>query len=330
MSKTPVSAAPHNSPRRPARLPTHPKCTRRGYVLLVTLVLLALVSLSLVGITRLSLARAAEARRAGRELQQRWGTLSLRHAVLPRAEAVLALEGARQRRPVVTARRGVTLGGITFGLVLSDEQAKANAGALLAAQNGPSSEDGARRTLRELLVGSPLATRLRLRPVALEDAGEGLGGIGSLSQIFENFDPSQFLPDGPEREGDLRRAPCDLVTCWGDGRLNVWRVPEPTLRALAVPALSLTQVQKLIGLRDQTLRAGGREPTVPPTLDSLLDRVDLTDEQRADADRLLRDGSACHGLWIVAESGPQIWYTLAVQEGVAEGAGRRRTHLFEW
>lgn len=319
---------------------------RSGYILLVTLVLLALVSLSLVGITRLSLARAAAAQRAGRDLQRRWGTLSLCRAALEDAEATLAAEGDKGGRPVVSVVREKRLGGIAFQLLIGDEQAKANANALLAARPGPSARGDAERALRELVAGSPAASRsLRLRPVP----GGELAGIGSPSQVFDDFDPAAFLPDlgagGASLAGDGGGSAADAVTCWGDGRLNVWRATGPTLRAVASPPLTAAQVRKLVEARDAMLDGWRRDsakghgegddersapPPPPPTLAALLGRLDMTDRQRNGVARRLRDGSACHGVWVVARAGPQVWYTLAVREDSPDADGRGVTRTFEW
>ena len=73
------------SPRRRGRRSTR----RRGFVLLMVLVLIAIAAMILAGIARHSLGLALEASDARQSLQDRWATVSLERAVLGRVDKIL-------------------------------------------------------------------------------------------------------------------------------------------------------------------------------------------------------------------------------------------------
>src|SRR4051812_5359020 len=101
----------------------------RGYVLLLTLLMLAVAAAALAGACRTALRKAVLAARAQEDLQRRWGVVSCRAALLPKAERVLA---SSPDRTAAEARLDVTLGGRPITLVFGDEQAKANVSLLYA------------------------------------------------------------------------------------------------------------------------------------------------------------------------------------------------------
>lgn len=95
---------------------------RRGYVLLIVLMVLAIAGAVLAGVCRMSLERALFAERAQADLQRRWGVLTCRTVLLPKAEAALSSSGSHASE----VRGNLHLGGQAFSLVFGDEQAKAN------------------------------------------------------------------------------------------------------------------------------------------------------------------------------------------------------------
>src|SRR5690606_29363150 len=140
----------------------HPQ---RGFLLVMALVVLALLAVLLLSLSRKSGARAVEARDAAVELQRRWGEVSLAHALLPQAEALLSesnLDRADQGQPPTHQRRDVlVLGGIDFAFILADEQAKANINTLVTVH-----DDRADAAVRALLPSVVPGSRVELRPDA--------------------------------------------------------------------------------------------------------------------------------------------------------------------
>src|SRR3954469_11264965 len=108
--------------RRSANPSVRPR--RRGYALLMVLLVLALAAAALAGVCRLSLEKAVRASRAAEDLQRRWGVITCRSVLLPRAEDVLS--AAQADGPTAETRREIRLGDLSFTLVFGDEQAKAN------------------------------------------------------------------------------------------------------------------------------------------------------------------------------------------------------------
>lgn len=281
---------------------------QRGYVLLVTLILVAIAGIALVGTSRAALRQEAGAIEGERELQRRWGTLSCRRVLLPTIERILKSEENRQATPVIALRRSITLGDCRVDLILADEQAKVNVNTLLAMGD----ERDAETRLRSLLSGSGMTTHIRLRPQGGGADHLSSPSVGSFGQVFD-------LPPSSGKLMDGRDPVADTVTCWDDGRLNFRRATERALRQVCVPALDLGQIGQIIGLRTDS-------PKLP--LAAVLDQLQLTRERRAAAEALLTDGSGSHSLWILAHDGGRVGYELSVQEQDTEGRNVVRTFGF--
>lgn len=279
----------------------------RGYVLVVTLILLAIVSIAMVGASRAALLRATNAIEGQRELQHRWGTLSCQRVFLPMTENILHAQEMVQRKPTPVVCQSIMLGDQTFDLVFADEQAKVSVNAIL----NQSDRAGAESKLRRLLAGTGLATHVLLRPIS-SDASNSSPLIGSFGQIFDDPPPAAVLLKQPD--GIAQR-----VTCWGDGKLNFHRASQESLRELCVPALDLTQIRQLITLQN--------DPHVPD-VSALLDRLQLTAERRQQAEALLSSQSNCHSLWVLSHAVQRTYYHLGVEEVGEDGQSATRPWEF--
>src|SRR5947207_1190676 len=82
---------------------------RRGYVLIVTLALLVLSATVMVGVGRMALRETILARHAQDDLQQRWGVISIRIAIMPFAEQILQTAEAIQKRPMPSVSSHIML-----------------------------------------------------------------------------------------------------------------------------------------------------------------------------------------------------------------------------
>lgn len=275
------------------------RATRRGYALLLTLLLLALVATGLAGVTRLGLRRAAAAGEAVETLQRRWTLLSASATLLPLAEDVLKQNGARSKRLDSMAAVSLVLGGQPIDLVLSDEQAKVNANTMLDRLGLPDAE----RFVRMLVRGNGAVAQVRLSPL---QASEGPGGAGAPERLFRTLD--QVFPSDDPSEWLASRSPIAQVTCWGDGKLNVRRASREALRALCTPELDLRQIELLLSLRQQSPEQ---------SIDQLLSALQPTEEQAAAARAMLTDKSVCHSLWVTVRGSRRRWDQLFVADGVA-------------
>lgn len=275
--------------------------TERGYILLVTLMLLALASLALLAVTRASLARSADTREAERHLQERWSTLSCSRSLLPRAEAVLAAAEATSHVPIVSVRKTLQLNAMPVELVFGDESAKANVNSLL--ERG---REDATVAARQLLSGTGLAGRLELRPERLL-----AGRVGSLVEVFGNVRPEELL--------DGRQPASDRLSAWGDGRINAYRASPDVLKAVLSPTLNVSHLTQIAALRSATPR---------PSLSTMLGQLELTAPQRQFAEARLAGDSTCHSLWVITTEPRRRAHRLIVYDGSAPPA--RRTHTFEW
>ena len=110
--------------------------SHRGYVLIAVIAVLVLVITVLATLTRISLRRALAAADARVRFQQRVASQSIERVVLPKASGVFSFlqEQAEQERqrtgqnvPVPRLlRSAVTMSGVTYDVVIADEDAKLN------------------------------------------------------------------------------------------------------------------------------------------------------------------------------------------------------------
>jgi hypothetical protein len=277
----------------------------RGYVLLVTLLLLAVVAATLATLSRASLGRSSRASDAEEELQRRWGMLSCEATILPQAEPWLTRQEQGQQ-PVATLGATIRLGGQTFQLILADEQGKANLNALYAWRGRARTQRTASRLVR--IAASPLPVSLRtlaLPSQPRDQENQPMQPIGSFTQVFSRVQPSSLIA-----RSETRPAIADLITLWGDGRLNFERTSLAVLKEACQGVLTSIDLEKLSRLRTENPGLTGVE---------VLTLLDLSDEAWGElAEHLLTDESACHSLWIVATSRrgdvDRSFYRLTVEE----------------
>jgi len=276
-----------------------------GYALLMVLLVLVVAAAVLSAAARRCADSAVRAYAAQRNLQVHWGALGCRATVLPMAEELLDASATPTEPIIQEARRAVVLGGMRFNLIVSDEQAKANAGALAALYG----DDGLKKAVRKLQAGGRGSLEVRLRPVETSEAAlERPVRYASLDQVFVLAHPSQWI--GPEA-GDgavVRRR----LTCWGPGRINLKRAEVVTLREALGGALTESQLASLDDIRRREPEAG---------VQKILSQLQLTRQQLETVGGAATDRSACHSLWICVEDRTRRWYRLFVEE--ADGASER-------
>jgi hypothetical protein len=294
-----------------------------GFALLMTLVLVLLAGVALVGLARFSAARAVASQAAVERLQRRWAVESCRATLLGRVEDVfkeaerLVAEGPpsqrRRRQPAAELRVPCRLAGIRYELVLTDEQAKLNVNRLLADTSATKAEGIVADLMAAAGVPPDRRSPVRLRPLAFRDSdADGNGASRSLvsyGQVFEGARAEGLAGDG--RSCGL----AGVVTCWGDGKVNLRRACDEVIRRTCRGTLGQQAVGALLAARR-------RDPYRP--LREILNELDGIDaRQKRSVSKVLTSRSSCHGLWVIARGARRSWYTLAV----ASGVGRRE---FEW
>ena len=278
--------------------------TQRGYVLILTLVVLAIAGTLLAAACRASLRKALLAARAERELQARWGMLSCRAALLPQAERVFE----EQEEPVTTIRREIRLGSQRFVLVFGDEQAKANVNTLW---RGGRAE--AERAVRALTQAAGVNHQIELRPAITSRTADAAPDdeppppFIALGQVFGDMRPEELA--GINRDA---RSAVQNLTCWGDGTLNFTRASRAALVAVCGQHLGGADVEKLLKFRAEQPESGSADA---------LDQLNLPEERRTAIEDLLSDSSTCYSLWIIASPGNAARYELSVIDALSDSDG---------
>lgn len=284
---------------------------RRGFALVMTIVLIAIAGLVLAAIARHSLAIAAEALAAEEELQQRWAALSCQRAILPRAERLLARKESQTResggdpRDARRLAATVRLGTITAKLILADENAKASLNAL--AGDG----DEVSRAIEQLADAGEL--EVRLRPYRRKAESEGSLAFDSWGQVFA-LDRAQ--------SGGVSQSLCAAtaeVTCWGDGRLNLRRASDEAVQRICRTQTSPTVVRRLLEERAKS---------ADWDLARLLKSLQLAEGDHRRLHAVLTDSSHCYSLWVLATTAqcPEAWFFVAR----SHGAGTPHISSFTW
>jgi len=308
---------------------------RRGFALVMVLLVLVLAGAALAASARRSCDRALAAVEATEQVQLKWAMLSARAVGMAGAETWLTETAEEAEAPVTVARRRVTLGGLQLDLVAADEQAKANVNLLSArgGDGGGRGNSGGDADLADALRGlqgrERRALLVQLRPQTPRE-----GVISALARRYESFDqvfaaaePSALVDAGGEDP-----CPTDRITCWGNGRVNVRRADREVMRYALAGLVTETELDAMCRLRLE--RPGC-------AADEMLAALELPDARLAPLAKAVTDTSLCHSLWIVARPVPgtgaaganrrsgRAWHRLfVVQRGDAENDAGEWT--FQW
>lgn len=304
---------------------------RDGYVLVLVLVILMIASVAMVRIAGESLARNSQALESADALQAKWGRISCERAVLPRADTLFAswestsnsagnflmesssIETSFSVPPGQSAGRNprsqqgnvmrttLRLGGQSFHLLLSDENAKANLRQIALSSGGTAVD----RVLRSLV---PPRYYLMVR-----NQQGVVAGVDAWGQLFDLA--KLRATDG----GDRALAEMTLrISIWGNGRLNVHRADEHVIRSLCRTLIPAGTADRLI----ETLQES------PNTeVEIVLERAIQNTEDRAQLREWLSDSSACYSMWTEATTtAGQRSLSFAVR--TVDDAGRVSAHRF--
>ena len=287
-----------------------------GFALLLVLLVLAVAGTVLAAAARRSGLEALRAHSAQRDLQLRWGALSCRATVLPRASEILDERATTVDPIILEARAEVTLGGIRFAMIVADELGKANAN-FLADRRGQVALSLALRNL-QLLDKEPIPVEPRPSAAAIAQGSTIPIRYYSFDQLLELDSPEQLVGDADGEDGSaLRRT----LTCWGNGSLNVRRADVPAMRAVLGDIMSDSQLAALDDLRRSSPNL------LPPEMWPYLG---MTQAQARQANQRVIPTSNCYSLWVIVEDRTRNWYRFYVQDESKPAADDRGELSFAW
>lgn len=283
--------------------------TKPGFILLMVLAVLAVGGTMLAIAARRCGQDAIRAGAAQRDLQVRWGQVSCQATLLPVAGQLLQ-EQDDQRQPNCPAacevRQSVTLGELTFTLIVGDENAKANVN-VLNNQTGGENTLAAQAALRDSLAKlqaddlRPLPAQLRpLDDSALDDSPRPIR-YPTYDRVLALNHPFDLAGNSEDEGAAIRRR----MTCWGSGQLNLRRAELPAMQAVLGPYLNNAQM----ALLDQA-RAAPKS-----NVQTSLSQLQLTKSQMERVSPLVTDASDSCTLWIIAQGRNRSWYRLCVIDG---------------
>lgn len=255
---------------------------RRGFVLLMSLVLILLVGVLLVGLARHSLLLSTESQEAAADLQRRWGVVYLSRALLSDPAARIAAgRGDSPVRPQwLPICAVVRLGGLTFRITLDDENRKLNLNRLRSTGGTPQ--------LLRLVHPFAGAARVELRPLPASPLG--VRPFDSWGQVVD------FVPaDDASQHYDQLQALSRRMTCWGSAKVNLRHCDDEVLRTVGTLAAGPVAGHRLVALRDAA-----------PALarDDLLAQLAVDTRQLALLQGWLSEESDCYSLWLVGADRP--------------------------
>lgn len=287
-------------------MPRHTNTSRRGFILVMTLMLLAIAAVALASAGRSSMGLAVDAVQARQGLQRRWGNISSRHAVLELASNILDSTGADSNQPRRSIRTQIQLNTYTYTLTLCDEQAKANINTMLHDRG----REATRTYIRKQCGSHPWADEITLptthtQPTPQETSGTDVAHreIISINHFLPAFDPGSIDSEGEH--------PLGALTCWGDGRINLTRAPDGLVQAVLKPLMSTAEITRL------------RKSLTASESKSLIDALKNTSVSEDNTPKILKRltlDSSCYSVWINVDNGKRSWHELAVVELQPEGS----------
>ncbi len=289
----------------------HAETSRRGFILVMTLMLIAIAAVALVSVGRSSMGLAVDAVQARQDLQRRWGSISCRHTTLALAPIILDRAGADPDPSPGSIHTQVQLNGWHYSLTLSDEQAKVNINTMLHDHG----REVTRTFIRRQCGGQPWSDEITLptthRPAPTRDIHQEEGSHRDIISV-NHFLPA-YDPGGIDQTDSY---PLDTLTCWGDGRINLTRAPDDLVQLVLRPLLSTIEITRL------------RESLSTSETKSLIDALISTGISEDDIPKVLKRltlDSSCYSVWVAVDTQKRSWYELAVFEMPPASPAESRT-----
>ncbi|MFG0261579.1 MAG: hypothetical protein ACF788_04235 [Novipirellula sp. JB048] len=275
---------------------------RKGFVLVMVVVLLAVVSLILARVATVSLRVAGSAVSAEQELRERWAATSIRCAALEEVRGRFSSHGGEAgEEPFLW--KDVRLAGKVWRVLLADESAK--------------------------LPLPAIATRRgELLPMVEREFGLGRWGVRLSDRAAERGAASRMRLDewleGSREPGRLALA-SQSWTLWGNGRLNLRTARDETVELLFEVVLGIDPPRDFHQLRRSALFApeasgvGGDVPAVSGgranDVTALLVAADLRESQISRLERWVDLDGECESVWVFCQDDASVPATFFVRHG---------------
>lgn len=282
-------------------------------MLLAVLAVLVLMVTVLASLSRLSLRRALAAADAQVRLQQRIGIWSIESAVLPRMGTVFqrleteTIKSGTGKKVPAQIRTAVSFGGITYDVLVADEDAKLNLNRIYHIAGREETQAKSKE-----LLGPTLAATLRFSPATspqgnallqsatrssdeLLDDRDDTATATSLPRAFRSWGEVFDLNALSVAVGDdaaLPNATADL-TCWGSGTLNARRASDEAIHLAITCVLPQAAADRFLK------RYREDSQTAIAVLIQSETKVEI---QQAQLKQLLSESSTHFSMWIDASA----------------------------
>lgn len=279
---------------------------RRGFTLMLTLILLATVSLLLVGVSLQSFRVAQNAVFAEDQLQARWANVSIQKYVFERAPALVSPTATPEeeeeqqsqiqktdRQPLIV---DIELGKMQFRLHFADENAKINI-------NRIQRQYGAERCtllINHLLQSSDVS--VTISPSALRDGNPTDSDAAAVSSWNELF----LLDEVPrEQRHKLLSKLTRKMTLWGSGEVNYLTAEPSVLDELLDLEVLRLQSRKILDILESN-------PEL--TVEQAAVQASVPQQKQLKLSQLLTDKSSCFSLRVECVSGQNNGVELYIGE----------------
>lgn len=273
---------------------------RRGFVLLMVVVLIAIAAMILARLASTSLRVASVAVEEEREMRERWAVTSLRRYSFETAPRLFAGpsdpdsdEGAR-----AVFWQDVRLAGETWKIVVAEESAKLN----LAMFRGQIGSDDWSTDVELLLETDSVRLKSSIESPRLR-WGDWLESAGS-----SRSPSAEAVATATQR-----------ITLWGDGRLNVMQCDDETLGIVWRRQFGHAPPAVLHQMRSQQPR---------PTTQQMMAALDLRDSQRDKANNWITAESRCYSTWVFCRTSHRVPASLFVEWGQSGAAKEHRGYQY--
>ena len=278
---------------------------RKGFALVIVLVLLTIAGVSLGMIARRSHVQTIKVVESEEILQRKWLVRSCEKYVLQQAAIILdpslvvsdanieleEASGLKYELVQPASSQNITIDLIKrqLQIVLSNEDAKVNINKLLSAYSPEKIQKLLRDAVsenRNMMANIKLRLPQDYRGLSNEEGDQteqeqisevanSHMSVKSYEQIYDKFEPEFLFED-------------QWLTCWSDGMLDYRTAKKQALRVMLEHELGMNRIDKLISLREE-------EPELE--FSRILTQLDLNRSQREYIGKVMVDQSAsCYGM----------------------------------
>jgi hypothetical protein len=284
-----------------------------AFVLVIALLVIAISGTVLASCARYSCQKALQASEAQRELQIRWGTISCKEVILPAAESILQ-EETEDGIPTLVEQPNrylfLSLGDMTFHLLLSDEQAKMNVNTTLRYRGAK----GIAESLAALQQDMPVRLPQRTAETKTGENNTASTSYSFFDDLLAYDHPTQLVSPIEPRQRISGR-----ITFWTDGKIHFRRTSPIVFQEALRGMIDDSLLGELLQIRE----------SLPDcTLGEAMSQMELKTSQQRQILRYITDQSGCFSLWIVAEGQTRLWHQLYVSSG--SHIGNQTSWSYAW